>query len=361
MGLVDFLFYDTLHHFRQLVVLARDSAVWAIQLTDESASRMIQSTLRSVEHIVLPTVSAAFGHEVGMLRIIGEEMLISAVKLFAAAALVFLLLCMLPREVRRYTYVALCVAVLLVEPLGIELPLLNRAAPPAPSPTPPFPTPHIICTPPLVNDTGRCDCPVGLKLEGSKNCVCPPAHTFDGSRCHECLWPREVHKNECACPHPQVWTGDTCRCLGQLKEGGGGCVCPAGMVQRGADRCVPHMHDGTVNYLRVRADWSADSIKACRRGGSCFEAGGDGGKEVEWFLHDEAIVGVQWWWGDSVMGIQVTLTNGTTLFHGDTDATPHYEPAPPGKALVGFELQDHRPIKYFGACRVLKHLRPIWG
>jgi hypothetical protein len=110
------------------------------------------------------------------------------------------------------------------------------------------------------------------------------------------------------------------------------------------------MHDGTVNYLRVRAAWSVDSIKTCTRGGSCSETGGGGGKEREWHVHDEAIVAVRWWSGgyaDSIVGIEVTLTNDVKLFHGQTTkAASHYETAPPGEALVGFELRAHRPPQY---------------
>jgi hypothetical protein len=123
------------------------------------------------------------------------------------------------------------------------------------------------------------------------------------------------------------------------------------------------MHNGTVNYVRVRAAWSVDSIKTCTRGGSCIEAGGDGGEELEWFLHDEAIVGVQWWWGgwgEAVIGIELTLTNGTKLFHGFTKGPPHSDVAPPGKALIGFELRADRPHKYAFICYVLVHLLPIW-
>jgi hypothetical protein len=125
------------------------------------------------------------------------------------------------------------------------------------------------------------------------------------------------------------------------------------------------MHAGTVNYLRLRADWAMDSIKFCTRGGSCIETGGDGGKEREWHLHDEAIVALRWWSGgyaDSIVGVEATLTNGAKLFYGQTTkAAPQYKTAPPGKALVGFELRAHRPPQFLFAVEALEHLRPLWG
>jgi hypothetical protein len=122
------------------------------------------------------------------------------------------------------------------------------------------------------------------------------------------------------------------------------------------------MHDGTMHWLRVRAGGSVDSMRLCTRARGCAEAGGIGGWTREWQLQPyQCIVKVEWWWGDSVVGVRFTANDGTSLFHGNTDAAYHESHAPEGQCLVGAELRDHLPFKYGFRIRVLKHFRPQWG
>jgi hypothetical protein len=285
MALLDFLFDDTLRYIEYLLGSGRDS-------------RSVRSTLESFEHSVVPAVSAAL-EQVGLMRIAGLEVLVTAVKVLAAAVLACLVLRALPRRASWGAAVVLCVAMLHVQPGDF-----TRAATP---PTPPGPSPppkrFIICTPPLVNDTGRCDCPGNL-------------------------------------------------------------------VQYGPNQCIPRMHDGTVQWLLVRAGRVVDWMRLCTRASRCVQAGGTGGSERMWLLRpNQCIVKVEWWAhgeprdGDYILGVRFTANDGTSLFHGNTDAAYHDEHAPKGQCLVGAELGDDPSpsVKYWGKPRAVNYFRPQWG